>query len=77
MLFNSVTEYEAEIQATRKAIRRQLLIGAQHRHDAGNNSRSTTEVELTSLHNYLARLQREKAIMAGEQTGMIRVTGGI
>jgi len=76
MLFDTLTEYIAEIQTTRRAIRRQLLIGSQHRHDSGDSSRATTEINLAELKTYLSQLQREKAIMEGKSSGMIRVVGG-
>jgi len=76
MLFDDTNEYEAEIQVTRKAIRRQLQIGTQHSHNSGDSSRSTSEVDLGKLQNYLSVLRRELSIMQGKSPGMIRVTGG-
>ena len=76
MLFDDASEYEAEIQVTRKAIRRQLQIGTQHSHNSGDSSRSTSEIDLDKLRGYLSILRRELSMLQGKSSGMIRVTGG-
>jgi len=74
MLYNSVKEHNEEIRATRRAIRRVLLIGRSHQDNAGGVGIDTTEERLASLREHLALLIYERNSL--EKGGFIRMEAG-
>jgi hypothetical protein len=67
MLFDTISEYDEEIEITRTNIRRQLTVGAETSNNSGGSSRSTGEVDLDKARAYLTQLRREKKILAGDR----------
>jgi hypothetical protein len=71
MLFDTTSEYDAEITRVQSAISRQLMIGSEHRNDSAGSSHETKEIPMSQLRSYLLMLKRERSVLAGDSSGGI------
>ena len=68
MLFDTVAEYDDEIERVRSSIKRSLLIGEHSKNVTGTTERSNTEINFEYAQAYLTRLIRERALLSDNLT---------
>lgn len=60
MLYETVAEYNAEIEIARTSIRRSLLVGQHSKNVTGASERAMSEVDIDKAQAYLALLIKER-----------------